>query len=77
MHSKVAIVTGGYSGIGYCTTQFLVRKGAKVYLATRNGEGTRDAMEKLEKDGIGDGSLHWLKIELDDPRSAKVPLRNS
>lgn len=71
LHGKVIIVTGGYSGIGYCTTQFLVRKGAKVYLATRSEQGTKDAMEKLEKEGIGEGSLHWLKIELDDPRSAK------
>ncbi|KXN83075.1 hypothetical protein AN958_01893 [Leucoagaricus sp. SymC.cos] len=90
LHGKVAIVTGGYSGIGYCTVQFLARKGAKVqmslhcteimishicchqvYLATRNEEGTKAAMEKLEKEGINDGSLHWLKIELDDPHSAK------
>ncbi|KXN83077.1 hypothetical protein AN958_01895 [Leucoagaricus sp. SymC.cos] len=71
LHGKVAIVTGGYSGIGYCTVQFLARKGAKVYLVTRNEEGTKAAMEKLEEEGINDGSLHWLKIELDNPRSAK------
>ncbi|KAJ3573515.1 hypothetical protein NP233_g2380 [Leucocoprinus birnbaumii] len=71
LHGKVVIITGGYSGVGYCTTQFLARKGAKIYLATRNEEGTKEAIQKLENEGIGDGSLHWLRIELSDPRSAK------
>ncbi|KAF9442867.1 NAD(P)-binding protein [Macrolepiota fuliginosa MF-IS2] len=71
LHGKVTIITGGYSGIGYSTTQFLVRKGARVYLATRNEQGTKEAIERLEKEGIGEGSLHWLKLDLEDPRSAK------
>lgn len=28
-------------------------------------------MEKLEKEGLGDGTVHWLKLDLSDPRSAK------
>jgi hypothetical protein len=42
-----------------------------VYLATRNEQGTKDAIRQLEKEGVNDGSLHWLKLELGDPRSAK------
>jgi len=71
LHGKVVIITGGYSGIGYSTTQFLARKGAKVYLATRNEEGTKEAMEMLKNEGLGDGTLHWLKLDLSDPRGVK------
>lgn len=28
-------------------------------------------MERLEKEGLGDGSLHWLKLDLLDPRGVK------
>lgn len=28
-------------------------------------------MERLKKEGLGDGSLHWLKLDLSDPRGAK------
>jgi len=28
-------------------------------------------MEILKKEGLGDGSLHWLKLDLSDPRGVK------
>lgn len=43
----------------------------QIYLATRNEQGTKEAMEKLKMEGLGDGSLHWLKLDLEDPHSAK------
>jgi NAD(P)-dependent dehydrogenase (short-subunit alcohol dehydrogenase family) len=71
LHDKVAIVTGGNTGIGYGTVQFLVRKGAKVYIAARNEQRALDAIKQLEKEDIADGSLEWLKLDLSDPRLAK------
>ncbi|PPR03222.1 hypothetical protein CVT26_008070 [Gymnopilus dilepis] len=71
LHGKVVIVTGGNTGIGYGTVQFLVRRGAKVYIAARNEQKALDAIKQLETEGIEDGKLEWLKLDLSDPRLAK------
>ncbi|KAF8166220.1 NAD-P-binding protein [Pholiota molesta] len=71
LHGKVVIVTGANSGVGYGTVQWLARKGAKVYIAGRNEERVSAAIKQLESEGIEDGSLHFLKIDLADPRLAK------
>ncbi|KAJ7499834.1 NAD-P-binding protein [Mycena latifolia] len=70
LHGKVVILTGGNSGIGYATIQMLARKGAKVYMAARNEEKATEAIRKLESEGINDGSVHWHKLDLTDPRAA-------
>ncbi|KAF9042983.1 NAD-P-binding protein [Panaeolus papilionaceus] len=73
LRGKVAIVTGANTGIGYATAQFLVRKGAKVYIAARNESKALEAIEKLKAENIGDagGSLEWHHLDLSDPRLAK------
>ncbi|KXN91094.1 hypothetical protein AN958_02869, partial [Leucoagaricus sp. SymC.cos] len=58
------------SGIGYTTIQFLARKGAQVYMACRREEAFKNAVKRLEEAGLGDGSVHWLKLDLSDPRFA-------
>ncbi|MCB1675634.1 MAG: SDR family oxidoreductase [Halioglobus sp.] len=50
VNGKVALVTGGASGIGTHMTEVLVRAGARVYIASRKQEaldGMSSAMEKL------------------------------
>jgi NADP-dependent 3-hydroxy acid dehydrogenase YdfG len=42
-----------------------------VYIAGRNEERVSAAIKELESEGIKDGSLHFLKIDLADPRLAK------
>ncbi|KAF5318544.1 hypothetical protein D9619_010895 [Psilocybe cf. subviscida] len=71
LKGKVAIVTGGNSGVGYGTVQWLARQGAKVYIAGRNDERVAAAIKKLESEGLKGGSLHALKLDLADPRLAK------
>ncbi|KZS87634.1 NAD-P-binding protein [Sistotremastrum niveocremeum HHB9708] len=73
LQGKVAIVTGGNSGIGYVTLQHLVRQGAKVYMASRNESKVTGAIAQLEAEGMGTkgGMVEWLKLDLDDPRNAK------
>ncbi|KAJ7367510.1 NAD-P-binding protein [Mycena albidolilacea] len=71
LHGKVAVVTGGNTGIGYATIQMLARKGAKVYMAARSEERALEAIKQLQSENINDGSVHWLKLELSDPRAAK------
>ncbi|KAJ6477868.1 NAD-P-binding protein [Mycena vitilis] len=70
LHGKVAIVTGGNTGIGYATIQMLARKGAKVYMAARDEARAAEAIKQLESENINDGSVHWHKLDLCDPRAA-------
>ncbi|EIW55471.1 NAD-P-binding protein [Trametes versicolor FP-101664 SS1] len=71
---KVAIVTGGNSGIGYATVQHLARQGAKVYIGARSEERAKAAIERLRAEGLQprNGELEWLELDLSDPRKAKA-----
>jgi NAD(P)-dependent dehydrogenase (short-subunit alcohol dehydrogenase family) len=74
------------TGIGYATVQMLARNGAKVcvvyesfhsvctlqvYIAARDEGRTTEAMKQLQAENINDGSVHWLKLDLSDPRAAR------
>ncbi len=48
---KVAIVTGGASGIGLATAKAFVEKGAKVIIADFNEESGQQAEQQLQKNG--------------------------
>ena len=41
MAGKTVLVTGGNSGIGWCCCMALAKKGAKVYLTSRDPEKGR------------------------------------
>ncbi len=57
---KVAVVTGGYSGIGVETTRALINAGAKVYVPVRNPEKAAETLAD-----IGEG-LHVGPMDLAD-----------
>ncbi|KAI5981529.1 hypothetical protein EDD15DRAFT_2332152 [Pisolithus albus] len=67
---KVALVTGGNAGIGYATVEHLARKGAKVYMASRNKEKAEAAIAQLK--ALGLERVVWLELDLSDPRNAKT-----
>jgi len=52
LENKVAIVTGGNSGIGYAAAADLVAKGAKVIVTGRNKEALAKAEKELNVTGI-------------------------
>ncbi|HEY1196300.1 glucose 1-dehydrogenase [Flavobacterium sp.] len=52
LENKVAIVTGGNSGIGYAAAADLVAKGAKVIVTGRNKEALAKAETELKVTGI-------------------------
>ncbi|WP_116102695.1 SDR family NAD(P)-dependent oxidoreductase [Amycolatopsis thermalba] len=55
---KLAIVTGGYSGIGLATTRALTRAGAHVVVPARRRAAAREAAEVDELDLADLGSVH-------------------
>jgi len=50
--NKIALVTGGTSGIGYMIAEGLVKHGAKVYVASRKAEACAKTAEALSKIGM-------------------------
>ncbi|KAF8480280.1 rhamnolipids biosynthesis 3-oxoacyl-reductase [Russula ochroleuca] len=59
---KIAVVTGGGSGIGTMIASAYVQNGAKVYIASRKEEQLKEVSEKLNK--IGPGSCEYVVADL-------------
>ncbi|KAJ7734103.1 hypothetical protein B0H16DRAFT_1467733 [Mycena metata] len=68
LHGKVVLLTGGNTGVGYGTIQILAWQGAKVYMASRNATSATAAIEKMESEGLEEGTVHFLELDLADLR---------
>ncbi|MBC3540255.1 SDR family NAD(P)-dependent oxidoreductase [Rufibacter sediminis] len=53
LENKVAVITGGNSGIGFATAQELVQQGAMVVITGRNQKTLQDAVEQLGSNALG------------------------
>jgi NAD(P)-dependent dehydrogenase (short-subunit alcohol dehydrogenase family) len=67
LEGKVAIITGGGSGIGRATAQLFAQEGAKVVVADYKAESGREAVQAI-KDAGGDA----LFVEVDVSNPAQV-----
>jgi 3-oxoacyl-[acyl-carrier protein] reductase len=67
LNEKVAIVTGGASGIGRATAEAFAAQGAAVMIADRNLEGASAVADVLTKAG---SMARAIKLEATDPASA-------
>ncbi|KAI0762111.1 NAD-P-binding protein [Trametes elegans] len=69
LSDKVALVTGGNTGIGRETVKRLLLKNAKVYLAARSQEKAERAIRELREETGKDAA--FLKLDLSDLKSVK------
>ncbi|KAK1934560.1 Retinol dehydrogenase 11 [Phytophthora citrophthora] len=71
---KLAVVTGGNSGIGYETALQLARNGAHVVLACRDEERGRAAETKIQEtlaSSVNAGSVEFMQLDVSDLSSVK------
>ena len=61
--NKVAVVTGGNSGIGYATAKELADKGAQVIITGRNKDSVAKAAQELGVTGIVSDQGHLEQID--------------
>ena len=61
---KVAIVTGGNAGIGREITKGLLKKNARVYIATRSADRAQEAIDTLTKET--GNKAEFLPLDLSD-----------
>ncbi|CAG8693594.1 14591_t:CDS:2 [Funneliformis caledonium] len=72
---KVAIVTGGNTGIGYITARELARKNAHVFVASHNKERCESAVEKIKKE-TRNNQVEFLYLELGNLKIVKQSAEN-
>jgi 3-oxoacyl-[acyl-carrier protein] reductase len=68
LENRVAIVTGGGSGIGTAYTRRFLAEGAKVMIADIGEEQGRNAARDL----AGDGDVDFVRTDIADPASAQA-----
>lgn len=71
MEGKVALVTGGASGIGQEAAVLFARRGAKVAVADRNAEGGAETVARIEAEG-GQGQFFATDVTDEDQVAALV-----
>lgn len=72
LKEKVAIVTGGNTGIGYETAKELAKKGARVIITVRSKEKGEATLSRLTKDIGNTGNLvSFLELDLGSLSSVK------
>jgi NAD(P)-dependent dehydrogenase (short-subunit alcohol dehydrogenase family) len=65
MKDKVAIVTGGSSGIGLATAKAFAHQGTRVVIASRKEGAAKSALKILAKAG----DARWLPVDVADGKS--------
>ena len=67
MQGKIALVTGGSSGIGLATAAAFARQGATVIVASRDERRANSALETIG----GNGNVSWSRCDVSNGASVK------
>jgi NAD(P)-dependent dehydrogenase (short-subunit alcohol dehydrogenase family) len=68
LDGKIAIVTGGNSGIGKAVAQVFAREKAKVVIGGRNEKNGAQTVEDIKRKG---GAITFIKTDVRDPAQVK------
>ncbi|CAG8747673.1 21280_t:CDS:2, partial [Dentiscutata erythropus] len=71
LSGKVAIVTGGNTGIGIITARELARKNAHVFVASRSKDRDESAVELIKEETKND-AVEFLQLDLQSLNSVKI-----
>ncbi|KAJ6016408.1 retinol dehydrogenase [Penicillium herquei] len=70
LSGKVAIVTGGHTGLGFGTSIELAKNGARVYIAGRSLSKAKQAKNDILKE-FPSADIHFLSLDLADLDSVR------
>ncbi len=68
LEGKVAIITGGGSGIGRAAAQLFAREGAKVVVADYNAEAGENTVQAIQDSG---GEAIFVKVDVSDAEQVR------
>lgn len=69
---RVALVTGGSSGLGFAAARALARRGAHVVIASRGGEKLESARERLAGQGAPGAKIAAIAADIRDLGSLEL-----
>ncbi|CZR64674.1 related to reductases [Phialocephala subalpina] len=70
LNCRVALITGGHSGLGLATTTALAAKNAKVYIASRSVAKAEEAIRGIRR-RLPNAQIEVIEMDLGDLRSVK------